>query len=87
MGFKQVESTPISLGGNPAHRIVYVYSIVKNGAEVNQGKSMENHHNKQFMAHFRRIQGFIKRLSKISSSSTENHRFISIYIVNKKNSK
>jgi hypothetical protein len=41
MGFKQVESTPISLGGNPAHRIVYVYSIVKNGAEVNQGKSME----------------------------------------------
>ena len=41
MGFKQVESTPMSLGGNPAHRIVYVYSIVKNGAEVNQGKSME----------------------------------------------
>lgn len=41
MGFKQVESTPISLGGNPAHRIVYVYSIIKNGAEVNQGKSME----------------------------------------------
>lgn len=41
MGFKQVESTPISLGGNPAHRIVYVYSIVKNGAEVNQGKGME----------------------------------------------
>ena len=41
MGFKQVESTPMSLGGNPAHRIVYIYSIVKNGAEVNQGKSME----------------------------------------------
>src|SRR3954452_6678934 len=41
MGFKQVESTPMSLGGNPAHRIVYVYNIVKNGSEVKQGKSME----------------------------------------------
>jgi hypothetical protein len=41
VGFKQVESAPISLGGNPAHRIVYVYGIVKNGAEVNHGKSME----------------------------------------------
>ena len=41
MGFEQVESTSMSLGGNPAQRIVYVYSIVKNGAEVNQGKSME----------------------------------------------
>ena len=41
VGFKQVESTPMSLGGNPAHRIVYVYDIVKNGLEVKQGKSME----------------------------------------------
>jgi hypothetical protein len=41
MGFKQVESIPMSLGGNPAHRIVYVYNIVKNGSEVKQGKSME----------------------------------------------
>src|SRR3954454_3890057 len=41
MGFKQVESTPMSLGGNPANRIVYVYNIVKNGSEVKQGKSME----------------------------------------------
>ena len=41
MGFKQVESTPMSLGGNPANRIVYIYDIVKNGSEVKQGKSME----------------------------------------------
>ena len=41
MGFKQVESTPMSLGGNPANRIVYIYDIVKNGGEVKQGKSME----------------------------------------------
>ena len=41
MGFKQVESIPMSLGGNPAHRIVYVYNVVKNGGEVKQGKSME----------------------------------------------
>jgi hypothetical protein len=41
MGFKQVESIPMSLGGNPAHRIVYIYDIVKNGGEVKQGKSME----------------------------------------------
>ena len=41
MGFKQVESIPMSLGGNPANRIVYVYDIVKNGSEVKQGKSME----------------------------------------------
>ena len=41
VGFKQLESTPTSLGGNPAHKIVYVYGIVKNGAEVNQGKIME----------------------------------------------
>ena len=40
MGFKQVESIPMSLGGNPANRIVYIYDIVKNG-EVKQGKSME----------------------------------------------
>jgi hypothetical protein len=41
MGFKQVESTPMSLGGNPANRIVYIYDIIKNGSEVKQGKSME----------------------------------------------
>ena len=41
MGFKQVESIPMSLGGNPAHRIVYIYDIVKKGGEVKQGKSME----------------------------------------------
>jgi hypothetical protein len=40
VGFKPLESSDISLGGNTAHKIVYVYGIVKNG-EVKQGKSME----------------------------------------------
>ena len=40
VGFKPLESSVISLGGNTAHKIVYVYGIVKNG-EVKQGKSME----------------------------------------------
>ena len=41
IGFKPLESSDISLGGHAAHKIVYVYGIVKNGIEVNQGKSME----------------------------------------------
>ncbi len=41
VGFKPLESNDISLGGNAAHKIVYVYGIVKNGIEVSQGKSME----------------------------------------------
>ena len=55
MGFKQVESTPMSLGGNPANRIVYVYDIVKNGCRGQARKEYGNHHNKQFLAHFRRV--------------------------------
>ena len=41
IGFKPLESSDISLGGNTAHKIVYGYGVVKNGIEVNQGKSME----------------------------------------------
>ena len=41
VGFKPLESSNISLGGNTAHKIVYIYGIVKNGVEVNKGKSME----------------------------------------------
>jgi hypothetical protein len=41
VGFKPLESSDISLGGNTAHKIVYVYGIDNNGVEINHGKSME----------------------------------------------
>src|SRR3954462_1850985 len=38
MGFKQVESTPMSLGGNPAHKSESVSSTIKYATESNQGR-------------------------------------------------
>ena len=58
MGFKQVESISMSLGGNPAHRTVYIYSIAKNGSVVKQGKSMEII-TITILGLFRRIHGLI----------------------------
>jgi hypothetical protein len=41
VGYKQFESNPTAIGGNPAHKIVYSYSLVKNGVEAGQIKAME----------------------------------------------
>jgi hypothetical protein len=31
VGYKQFESSPTTIGGNPAHKIAYSFSWVKNG--------------------------------------------------------
>ena len=41
VGYKQFESSPTTIGGNPAHKIVYTISSVKNGVEIGQVKAME----------------------------------------------
>jgi hypothetical protein len=41
VGYKQLESSPSTIGGNPAHKIVYSLSSVQNGVEVAQAKVME----------------------------------------------
>lgn len=43
VGYKQFESSPTTIGGNPAHKIVYSYSSVRNGVEVGQVKAMLRH--------------------------------------------
>lgn len=40
VGFELIESSPTKLGGIPAYKIVYLFSIIKNGVEI-QAESME----------------------------------------------
>jgi hypothetical protein len=41
VGYKQLESSPTTIGGNPAHKLVYSFSSVKNGVQIGQLKAME----------------------------------------------
>jgi hypothetical protein len=69
----------MSLGGNPAHRIVYVYDIVKNGSEVKQGKSMEIITINNSWPIFVEYRGSFERYQKylpISQTVIDSFRFI-----------
>jgi len=86
MGFKQVESIPMSLGGNPANRIVYIYDIVKNG-EVKQGKSMEIITMRNSWPIFVEYRGSLSDYQKYLPLAQKIIDSFQFYKVNKKNSK